>query len=416
MVLVNKGVSDNSFIEVPCTDRWQKKRARFLFRERRERYKEGDEQLTASQEYGVISQERYQTISGNRVVLVLTNTDNFLHVDKDNFVISLRTFEGGIERVREPGCVSPAYTVMQPSQEVVSNFFQYVFKSRVFISILQTTVTGIREGKSVKYQNFADIVLPLPNKKIQKSIANFLDRETARIDKLIEKKEKLILLLIEKRISLIRRYVTRGLVPNVEMKDSGVEWIGEIPKNWQINKFKHLFRFGMGETILKEQLSETGIPVLSATEDYDILGYYEKPSLILDIGDIVISARGSIGFVKVVKELSVSTQTTIYGKRKKDINTKYVKFFCDAYKENLFQFDKTAIPQITVNQVKNNTIIFPDIDTQNAITDFLNNKTARFDKLIEKTKKSIELLKEFRSSLITEAVTGHLNIQKKGVK
>ena len=192
------------FLSLPISGGIPEKRARFLFRVRSEKARAEDEQLAATQSHGVLSQKRYMEITGNKVVAALAGTDNFNHVDQDDFVISLRTFEGGIERATEPGCISPAYTVLAPSRKVEPTFFQYLLKSQVFISHLQTTVTGIRDGKSVKFENFANIVLPVPDLATQRQIADFLDRETARIDLLIEKKQRLVVLLSEKTTEAIR--------------------------------------------------------------------------------------------------------------------------------------------------------------------------------------------------------------------
>lgn len=208
---------------------------------------------------------------------------------------------------------------------------------------------------------------------------------------------------------------------NESYKDSGVGWIGNIPKHWEVSKFKYFFNFGMGETILKKNLSKEGVPVLSATEKYTILGYYKNPNLILDIGDLVIPARGiSIGHVKIVKEKCVSTQTTIYGKKKVSIDMIFVQFFCIGYRDNLFQFVQTAIPQITVEQVKNNPILLPPLEEQILISRYLDKRTEQIDSLIEKLQKKIELLKERRASLInqcvTKGLTPNIEVKDSGIK
>ena len=167
----------------------------------------------------------------------------------------------------------------------------------------------------------------------------------------------------------------------------------------------------MGETILKEQLSDTGYPVLSATENYDIFGLYNSPLLLLNEGDIVIPARGnSIGFVKVVREPSVSTQTTIYGKRKQRINTRFFSYFCEGNKSSLFQFEQTAIPQITVEQVQNNIILIPPLNEQEKIITELDQKCLLSEKLISKLYNRVDLLKEYRETLISSIVTGKVRV------
>jgi type I restriction enzyme S subunit len=195
-------------------------------------------------------------------------------------------------------------------------------------------------------------------------------------------------------------------------KHSGVEWIGEIPEYWKIKKFKHLYKSNMGATLLKTDLETDGkIPVYSATESDDIFGYVNEASVILDPGDLVIPARGnSIGFVTMVNEKSTCTQTTIYSKRiTNDFNNRFLFQYLRGLREILFQFDRTAIPQITVGEIKENPIVLPPVEEQTVIANFLDEKTAKIDTLIEKKKKLIELLKEERTAVINEAVTKGLN-------
>lgn len=196
-------------------------------------------------------------------------------------------------------------------------------------------------------------------------------------------------------------------------KNIGVEWIGEIPENWKISKAKFTSIFRMGQTILKEDLVDNGkYPVYSATEGDHFFGYINNPNFILEKGDIVIPARGnSIGYVVLVNEQCVSTQTTIASK----VNTKiiypnYLFYYYKGFKTILFHFDQTAIPQITVNQVENNIVIIPTYEEQIKIATFLDYKTNLIDSTIEKKKKLIELLKEKRQAVINKAVTKGLNL------
>lgn len=155
-------------------------------------------------------------------------------------------------------------------------------------------------------------------------------------------------------------------------KDSGVEWLGKVPEHWGVSKFKYYYNSAMGETILKEDLKDDGVlPVYSATENTDFFGAVNSSSVILDIGDLVIPARGSIGSVKLVSCRSTCTQTTIYAKKYKKIEDKFVFYFSVGCRLNLFQYSKTAIPQITVNQVKNNTLLLPVLNEQSQIVSFL---------------------------------------------
>ncbi len=196
-------------------------------------------------------------------------------------------------------------------------------------------------------------------------------------------------------------------------KPSGIDWLGDIPEGWEIWKYGHLFLSSMGETILREDLVDDGkIPVYSATEENINFGYVNSASVILDKGDLVIPARGnSIGNVKLVDKLSTTTQTTIYSKliKKNKTDIRYVLYLLKGLKPVYFFFDRTAIPQITVDQVQNNDLCIPSIKEQKSIADFLDRETAKIDEMVVKKQRMMELLKEKCQALITHAVTKGLD-------
>ncbi|TDJ86174.1 restriction endonuclease subunit S [Campylobacter volucris] len=193
-------------------------------------------------------------------------------------------------------------------------------------------------------------------------------------------------------------------------KDSGIEWLGEIPQHWEVSKFKYFYRSNMGETILTQDLKDEGIPIYSATEDDKFFGKIKNPINILNINDFVIPARGnSIGAVKIVKEKSTCTQTTIFSKQFKEINPYYVYYFLLGYRKFLFEFIQTAIPQITIGQVNDNPILYPPLKEQEQIANFLDEKCEQIKNFIEKKEKLITLLKEQKQAFINEATTKGLD-------
>src|SRR5690554_2105467 len=195
-------------------------------------------------------------------------------------------------------------------------------------------------------------------------------------------------------------------------KDSGVEWIGDIPSHWDSSRYRYFYFSNMGVTLLKEDVKEDGIyPVYSATETDVLFGYVDEATIILNEGDIVIPARGnSIGHIKVVTSPSTSTQTTIYSKKiSQNIETNFVKYFLQGLREHLFQFDRTAIPQITVNQVKNNPLVIPPKSEQSSIASFLDRKTSEIDDIIADKKRLLELYEEEKTAIINQAVTKGLD-------
>jgi type I restriction enzyme, S subunit len=382
-----------SFLSLPTVDGIPGKRARFLFRVRSVKAKSEDEQLAATQSHGVLSQRRYMEITGNKVVLALAGTDNFNHVEKDDFVISLRTFEGGIERASETGCISPAYTVLAPSPEVEPKFYQYLLKSQVFIQHLQTTVTGIRDGKSVKFENFANIVLPLPDLPTQRAIADFLDRETARIDSLIEKKQRLVELLGEKYEQQREQIL---LVSDHDLLQQSMRW---------------LIRVGSGDFISNEDMSSEQSPErpIAVIGGNGVMAYTNRSNA--PINTLVVGRVGALcGNVHFFGNRSwVTDNALIVRLTSKDLLPRYA--FEVLKSANLNEkANKSAQPLITGETVKKVKVRLPDRDEQQRRVDSLDHFSERFTKTTKTVLLSIDRLKEYRSALITSAVTGQIDV------
>jgi type I restriction enzyme, S subunit len=200
--------------------------------------------------------------------------------------------------------------------------------------------------------------------------------------------------------------------PYPKYKPSGFEWLGDVPEKCEVRRYKHFYPSGMGATILNENLVLGGqLPVFSATEGDEVFGYVDSSRVLLDSGDIVIPARGnSIGHVMLVRGPATCTQTTIYSKPiSKGIIPEFVSYFLKGLRKELFQFDRTAIPQITVEQVRENPLLVPSLSEQQSIIRFLDDKTAKIDTLIEKKRLHIALLTEERQAVINRAVTKGLN-------
>ena len=203
--------------------------------------------------------------------------------------------------------------------------------------------------------------------------------------------------------------VIENLEINREMKDSGIKWMGEIPKEWSVVKYKTFSHNTKGETILKTDVTNDGIPVYSASKDGEIFGYIKSAKKILSYGDLVIPARGTIGITHfITDEIATCTQTTICSKLK-DVNKRFIYHCSCGLKEYWFEFTQTAVPQLTVEQVKNNLVPHPPLHEQQAIANYLDEKVGKIDELIEEQSQAIENWKAYKQSLITETVTKGLN-------
>ena len=220
--------------EVP--EHWGIGQSRRLFALRKDRAADGDEQLTASQKHGVILQKDFMEREDQRVVQVFKGADILKHVEPGDFVISMRSFQGGIEWCSVRGCISSAYVILVPCDRVHGRFFSFLLKSQTYIQALQSTSNLVRDGQALRFENFTLVDLPLVPYAEQALIAEFLTRETAKIDALVAEQRRLIELLKEKRQAVISQAVIKGLNPHAPMKPSGIEWLGEVPKHWEVIK------------------------------------------------------------------------------------------------------------------------------------------------------------------------------------
>lgn len=161
---------------------WNVVPARSIFGERKKRSHPDDVHLTPSQKLGVLPQVEYMKITGSKVVLNVSGADTMRHVEAGDYVSHLRSFQGGLEYSGLPGKVSAAYTVLMPKVEIEPRYFKYLFKSDLYVQALQTTTDQLRDGQSIRFAQFSSIPLPKPSLAEQRSIADYLDWETAQID------------------------------------------------------------------------------------------------------------------------------------------------------------------------------------------------------------------------------------------
>jgi len=275
---------------------------------------------------------------------------------------------------------------------------------------------------------------PLPPISEQTQIVSFLDIKTQKIDELIEKTEKKIELLKEKRTSLINHCVTKGLNPNVKMKDSGVEWIGEIPSHWDKTKVKYVTEIfgrigyrgyttddivdeGEGVVTISPSNIKNDIFNLDSVTYLSYEKYYESPEIMIFTDDIIIVKTGStIGKTSIIPDdvpkMTINPQLVVLKNIKVFPKFLYYQTTCRFIKES-FDIEQTGSTTPTISQEKINEfpIIEPPISEQTQIVEYLDEQTQKIDSTIEKETQRIELLKEYRQSLISEVVTGKIDVR-----
>ena len=401
--------------EIPST--WGLKKMKYLFTERSQKGFPFLPLLAATQNHGVIKKEDYE----NRTVVATKGLETLKLVKPNDFVISLRSFEGGIEISKERGIISPAYTVLIP-KEINPKYFKYLGKSSSFINLLKSTVTGIREGQNIDYNKLKNYFLPIPSSEEQTRIANYLDNIIIQIDQAIALQQKMIDLLNERKQIIIQKAVTKGLDPNVEMKDSGIEWIGEIPSHWKVLHLRNFIRI----------FSEKGYPnsqLLSVTRDKGVIirdkdDIEENHNFIPDDlrgykhlmpGDFVInkmkSWQGSYG-VSLYEGIVSPAYFTC---KLKGVNK---KFFSTAIRSKIYtaffmQYSKgIRIGQWDLDpaSMKNIPFILPPENEQIAITSYLEKPLHLISDEIGQKEKILSLLQERKQIIINDVVTGKVKV------
>ena len=192
-------------------EHWEVRRSKRTFTPRQELARPNDVQLSATQAYGVIAQEDYERRVGRKVVKILRHLEQRRHVEVDDFVISMRSFQGGLERAWQSGCIRSSYIVLQAVTELVVGYFGYLFKSVGYIAALQATANFIRDGQDLNFANFCRVDVPFPPKEEQQLIAATLERVTMDVGSAIERSRREIALLREYRTRLIADVVTGKL-------------------------------------------------------------------------------------------------------------------------------------------------------------------------------------------------------------
>lgn len=418
--------------------RWSISQSRRMFRVRSEPALADDQMLTASQKYGVLPQAEFMLREGRRVVEVIQGIESLKHVEPDDFIISMRSFQGGIEWCRLRGSTSFHYVMLTPVKWVWPPFFAHVLKSMPYIQALRRTTDLIRDGQELRFSNFAQVPLPVVPIEEQRKIATFLDRETGKIDALIAEQEKLLTLLAEKRQATISHAVTRGLNPNVPIKDSGVPWLGEVPSHWLIVRIKHAVRsIEQGwspqcEGYPAETPDEWGVlkvgcvngGVFTSSENKRLPDELEPiTQYALKQGDLLISranTRELVGGAAVVTEDHPKLLLCDKLYRLRMDAALCVPEFLAAFlsiggarSQIELRASGASSSMLNIGQsvILDMPVTLPSIEEQLQIVDFIRSERQRLEELQHESMCAITLLKERRSALIAAAVTGKIDVR-----
>jgi type I restriction enzyme S subunit len=272
------------------------------------------------------------------------------------------------------------------------------------------------------------IPLVIPPKYEQTTIADFLDRKTAQIDKLITNNQKLVELLKEERTAIIKKAVTHGINPNVKLKPSGLDWLGNIPVHWAVKKLKYVANIVLGKMLTNEDKGDYSLkPYLRAANlqwmDVKVLDvkemWFSKDELAklrVKIFDLLVSEGGEVGRTCIWREELVecyiqnSVHKITIEESQNPLYFLYLFFYLGSvgYFESIV--NKISIAHLTGEKIREVFAWFPNREEQNQIIEYIETKTTRINSTITKIEKEIELLQEYRTALISEVVTGKIKV------
>lgn len=316
-----------------------------------------------------------------------------------------------------------------------SNYLYYYFNTLYALKINMLFFNQTTGLQNLKVGDYLSQTMYLPSLSEQEAIAAYLDARCGDIDKVVATQEKRIALLNEMKQSIITQAVTRGLNPDAKMKDSGVEWIGMVPEHWEVMPFKSKFKTDKGLSITKADLVDEGVPVISYGQihskqnDYvhtlDHLLRFIPEELIpadskakLEIGDIVFAdtsedVEGSGNAFYIEREGIYAGYHTVIAKSIKRVDNKYFAylFATPIWRSQVrSQVYGVKVYSITQQILKATSLIVPSPEEQKQIVEVLEEKCARIDRQIDNIQNEIELLREYKQSLITDVVTGKVKV------
>ncbi|EMD81899.1 Type I restriction-modification system, specificity subunit S [Pacificimonas flava] len=362
--------------------------------------------------------ETYQILEKYDVVWRLTDLQN----DKR----SLRTGLAG-----ERGIITSAYLGTRP-RSIDPIYFAYLLRAYDLTKVFYSMGGGLRQ--SMKFSDVKWLPILVPPQADQFAITKFLDRETAKIDAAVVAQERLIALLAEKRAATISHAVTKGLDPDAPMKDSGIEWVGQIPAQWGAGKLGYGARLQGGFAFASGDFQSEGIPVVKmnnlsrgSLKLHNAVRVDEAVAVeafALAAGDIVwgmsgsIGATGSLGNFAVVEEGDLPCQLNQrvgrFYIRSRKVDPNFLKLWIQSdefYRQVELAVTGTAQYNISSEQVEATAMCFPPLAEQRTIADAVLAKLSSHSKIVERAGEQITLLRERRAALISAAVTGKIDVR-----
>ena len=411
---------------------WEATRFKLFAEEREERSTDGNELLLSVSEYSGVSPRSTIVDEGDHLSRA-ESLEGYKVCHPGDLVMNIMLAWKKAQGVSDyHGIVSPAYSVYALRGKANPRFIHYLARTQIYADYFKSFSSGVIDSRLRLYPDtFLGLKTDLPPEEEQSSIASFLDRETSKIDALIAEQQRLIELLQEKRQSVISHAVTKGLNPNAPMKDSGVEWLGEVPEHWEVKPLKHLTRqISVGVVVEPSKYydDQGTVPALRSLnikageiQMDDCVYITEESNEILKksrlcAGDLVVVRTGQPGTCAVIPDEldNCNCIDLIFIRKPRDGDSTYLmlSLSSDSSRYQYAAGAEGAIQQhFNVKTASELVVPWPPEEEQSQIRDWLMRKTSDVDRLTSIAVQSIELLEERRSALISAAVTGQMDVR-----
>jgi len=418
--------------EIP--EHWEIRKIKYLFKEINERSLKGDEDLLSVSQYTGVTLKSDKVEEGD----LLTNAstlEGYKKVYKGDLVSNIMlAWNGSLGFSPYNGITSPAYSIYRLSEDNITGYFHYLLRTEKYKSEFKRNSSGVIESRLRLYtDDFFKISSILPPKEEQTAIANFLDTKTAQIDRAIAQKEKLIALLKERKQIVIQQAVTKGMDKNAKMKYSGVEWIGEIPEEWEVKRLKNILNeplmYGANESGIEYNPDLPRYIRITDFSSNGTLNEEKKLSLPFEVGKKYLLDDGDILFARSGATVGKSYQFRFSMSKEKYcsfagylikaspnesvILSNFLNYYTSSgsfenWKNSIF--NKATIENIGADKYAELRIPIPSIREQTAIVTYIETQSAKIDKAIGLQEQQIEKLKEYKAVLVDGAVTGKIKI------
>lgn len=406
---------------------WSTRRIKHLFNEINERSFDGSEDLLSVSQYTGVTNKTEKLEDGGMLTNAAT-LEGYKKVWEGDLVSNIMlAWNGSLGFSPYNGITSPAYSIYRLKTDDVNRYFHYLLRTELYKSEFKRNSSGVIESRLRLYtDDFFRIESILPPIEEQTAIAAFLDRKTALIDQAIAIKQKQIELLKERRQILIHKAVTRGLNSDVKMKDSGVEWIGEIPEGWEVKALKFstsIFRGKFTHRPRNDERLYDGIYPFFQTGDVARAGKYLseyrqtlnefglRVSTLFPKGTIVMTIAANIGDISIL-DIDACFPDSIVGFKPMDfIDSDFLYNSLLIMKEQFMSSTiKNTQMNLNVDRIGTNSIAIPTINEQKQIVGYIETITTKISTAITLKTQEIEKLKEYKSTLINSAVTGKIKV------